>query len=443
MTSIRLAYDITILGTYFSRPDSKTGIFRVTEEILNHLVCRSNLKTTLISLCGEDIVFASVGSQEYARLKQSYADINFRNVDFQSTYKSRLSLEWLYESLFSQYFSQRFQEKAKLSLESLIVRGSLKALQKSNFFAFDAFRTFNSKEFDILHSSYYKLPSKDLTKDLPRLLMIHDLIPIKATEFVAKNLDTYFSKILSSIDVTTDWVVCNSEYTRQEFCEYTKFPPEKSFVTPLGIDKSFYPVQDQDTIKSAKVKYGIPEESYFLCLASQLEPRKNILHLIESFIQLIRENPNIQTNLVLAGSLRYRREELERARQIYPEFGQRIILTGYVSDNDLVSLYSGAIAFIFPSLYEGFGMPLLEAMQTGVPVISSNATSLPEVAGDAAILVHPKDRGALCQAMLDILNDQSLRFEMIQKGFAQASKFSWDQCAEKTVDIYKTILGNR
>lgn len=440
MVSIRLAYDISVLGTFFSRPDSKTGIFRVTEEILNHLVCRSDIKTTLICLCGEDIVFASVGSQEYLRLRQSCADMSFRTINFQSTYKSRLKIEWLYDSLFRRYFSQRFQEKSKLSLESLIVRGSLKALQKTNFFTFDTFRTFNSQEFDLLHSSYHKLPSKELTKDLPRLIMIHDLIPIKATEFVAKGLDTYFCKILNSIDPKTDWVVCNSEYTRQEFCEYTKFPLKKTFVTPLGVDKSFYPVQDKDTIQSAKIKYGIPEESYFLCLASQLEPRKNILHLVESFINLIRENPNLQINLILAGSLRHRREELDRARQIYPKFGQRIILTGYVSDNDLVSLYSGATAFIFPSLYEGFGMPLLEAMQSGVPVISSNATSLPEVAGDAAILIHPKDKDALCQAMINIINDQSLRSQLIQKGFAQASKFSWERCTQETVEIYKEIM---
>jgi glycosyltransferase involved in cell wall biosynthesis len=120
-------------------------------------------------------------------------------------------------------------------------------------------------------------------------------------------------------------------------------------------------------------------------------------------------------------------------------YSQRIIFTGYVPDEDLSALYSGAKAFIFPSLQEGFGLPILEAMQCGTPVISSNATSLPEVAGEAAILINPYDKDELSQAMLNLLSDENLRNELTQKGLERAKQFSWSKCAQETVEIYQKI----
>jgi glycosyltransferase involved in cell wall biosynthesis len=120
-------------------------------------------------------------------------------------------------------------------------------------------------------------------------------------------------------------------------------------------------------------------------------------------------------------------------------YQNRVIFTGYVPDEDLSALYSGAKAFIFPSLQEGFGLPILEAMQCGTPVISSNATSLPEVAGEAAILINPYDKDELSQAMLNLLSDEKLRNELTQKGIERAKQFSWSKCAQETVEIYKKI----
>jgi glycosyltransferase involved in cell wall biosynthesis len=119
------------------------------------------------------------------------------------------------------------------------------------------------------------------------------------------------------------------------------------------------------------------------------------------------------------------------------------MFTGYVPDEDLSALYSGARAFVFPSLYEGFGLPLLEAMQCEVPVIASNTTSIPEVVGDAGILVDPKDVDALCQALLDLLTDNSLSQELKRKGLERAKLFSWDKSAADTVEVYKRIISNQ
>jgi glycosyltransferase involved in cell wall biosynthesis len=439
-SNIRLAYDITALGAYFSWPDSKTGIYRVAEEILNQIISSpNNIETTLVGLCGEAIAFTSIGSQKYLEEREA-ENGRFEGVKFRSTYRSRLRLEWLYSKVYERYFSKRFQGKNKRSMESFLVRGILKTLDVSRFAKLDTFKIFYPEEFDVFHSTYYKLPSKDLTGNLPRLITLYDLIPLTAKEFVDPKLNSYFLSILESIDPESDWVACISEYTRTEFCEHTDFPKERTLVTALAADSSFRPVGDDHQVSQAKKQYRIPDSDYFLCLASHLDPRKNIFHLIKSFVKLISENASLDTNLVLIGSLRFDREEVSNALLEFNEFKDRIIFTGYVPDEDLCAIYNGATAFVFPSLYEGFGLPILEAMQSGTPVISSNSTSLPEVAGDAAILVDPRNEDELCQAMLDVLKDESLRKQMIKRGLARAELFSWERCAQETIEIYRKIV---
>ena len=269
------------------------------------------------------------------------------------------------------------------------------------------------------------------------------MIPVKYPKYVNLSLTNYFREILNSVNIKDDWVSCISEYTRQEFCEYTGMSLEKVFVCPLAADKQFYPVTNFETIRETNKNYSIPENQYFLCLASHLDPRKNIPHLINSFVSLITEHSNLNVNLVLIGTTRYKRPDIEQTLQKIAQYKDRIIITGYVPDEDLSAIYSGATAFVFPSLYEGFGLPILEAMQCGTPVISSNSTSLPEVVGDAGILVDPKDQDQLCQAMLDILNDDTLRETLKQKGLERAKQFSWEKCANETVEIYKKIIASK
>ena len=435
---MRIFYDITILGNNFSQIDPKTGIYRVTEELLLQLLKEENIETTLMSLCSPNPALSSINCPLYIK-----DCIKSNPPYFENTFKSHLGLDWLYEFLYGTYFSRDFQKLPKYSLKSIPIRGVLKLLEITKLYIYDRYQYCDSDNYDILHSTYYKLPSEELTKNLPRLLMVHDLIPIKSVEFVSKQLTPYFDSILKSINYNKDWIVCNSEYTRQEFCEYTGMNPEKTFVTHLAADKQFDPITNSKIIQTTNQRYNIPESNYFLCLASQLEPRKNIPHLINSFVDLITEHPNLDINLVLIGTTRHRRAEIEQTLQKIAQYKGRIIITGYVPDEDLSAIYSGATAFVFPSLYEGFGLPILEAMQCGTPVISSNSTSLPEVVGDAGILVDPKDQDQLCQAMLNILNDEVLRETLKQKGLERSKQFSWEKCANETVEIYKKIIASK
>ncbi|MCL1495601.1 MAG: glycosyltransferase family 4 protein [Pseudanabaena sp. Salubria-1] len=328
-------------------------------------------------------------------------------------------------------------------MKSIPIRGVLKLIETIKLYLYDCYQEFNSQKYDVFHSTYHKLPSIELTRNLPRLLTVYDLIPVKYPKYVNLSLTNYFREILNSVNIKDDWVSCISEYTRQEFCEYTGMSLEKVFVCPLAADKQFYPVTNFETIRETNKNYSIPENQYFLCLASHLDPRKNIPHLINSFVSLITEHSNLNVNLVLIGTTRYKRPDIEQTLQKIAQYKDRIIITGYVPDEDLSAIYSGATAFVFPSLYEGFGLPILEAMQCGTPVISSNSTSLPEVVGDAGILVDPKDQDQLCQAMLDILNDDTLRETLKQKGLERAKQFSWEKCANETVEIYKKIIASK
>jgi glycosyltransferase involved in cell wall biosynthesis len=435
---INICYDMTILGTYFSYPDSKTGIYRVVEEILFELLRREETEITLTSMSSMNLALSSIACPLYIK-----SHLKSYSCDFDNTFISKLGIQWFYSVIYKAYFSKKFQSLPRYSLKSIFIRALTKTLDITKLCLYDCNQYFDSKRYDIFHSTYYKLPSKELTCNLPRLLTIYDLIPIKFSRYISSSSASYFKEIINSIDINNDWVICISEYTRQEFCEYTRMPIERVFVCPLAADKQFHPVTNLDVIKETKENHKIPENQYFLCLASQLQLHKNIPHLIDSFVTLIHEQPNLDINLVLIGTNRYKRPEIEKVLEKIAEYQDRIIMTGYVPDEDLSAIYSGATAFIFPSLYEGFGLPVLEAMQCGTPVISSNSTSLPEVVGDAGILVDPTDQNQLCQAMLDVLTDEVLRESLKQKGLERAKQFSWKKCADQTVEIYKKIIDSK
>ncbi len=316
--NIRLAYDISFLGLYFSWPDSKTGIYRVSEEILKQLTHRYDFEISLVGLCGEKVglpsAFSSIGSFGYYKhIKKDDLQL-YKDVEFEKTYQSHLHLKWLYEKIYGTYCTKIFQLKNKKSLESIVIRSFVKFLNSTGFTKVDTFRIFNPRKFDIFHSTYFDLPPRGITGSLPRLITVYDLIPLTAQEFNREYSNNTLDKILRSIDPEHDWVVCISEHTRRELCEYLNFPQERTFVTYLAAESKFRSMDDEKYVDKIKEKYCIPTtETYFLSLASHLDPRKNIFHLIRTFVHLIREDSKIEANLVLIGTLRFKRSDVVKA----------------------------------------------------------------------------------------------------------------------------------
>jgi glycosyltransferase involved in cell wall biosynthesis len=273
---------------------------------------------------------------------------------------------------------------------------------------------------------------------------IYDLIPIILSHLFKEKNDADYQRMLLSLQSLRpdDYILCISHATRDDLLNHVKLDPARVFVTHLAANpQMFYPCYDQAQMTNVRKKYGIPNAPYILGV-STLEPRKNLDLVIRSFAHVVQQEKLQDINLVLVGPKGW---EYNKIFEEVANFGiakERIIITGYVADEDLAPLYSGALVFVYPSLYEGFGLPPLEAMQCGVPVITSNNSSLPEVVGDAGIMLDPKDETGVCQNILKLYYSQSLRQEMSAKSLQQARKFTWERCTQETIAAYKIALSS-
>lgn len=429
---VRVAYDVSLIGEHFSRAPNKTGVYRVVEELLWALLRQPNLQTGVVSVCARNPVEASRYVARYVREQQG-----MQGVVAVESFRSRLSLSGFYRGVYDHYHSSAFQARPKFDPRSVALRSMVRSFRY--WLPVDVAPHLPAGEFDVLHSPFSRLPSDALTGGAQRVLTVYDLIPLLAPEYVLSSHIASFRAILGSLDVNRDWVATISEFTKQELCAYTGMSPERVSVTPLAASEHFRPSTDSEHIAQVRGRYGIPEGPYVLSI-STLEPRKNLPHLIRCFARLIAEHPAEPVNLVLVGSRGLRYEEVFSTIANSPQLRSRVIFTGYVDDADLSAVYSAADVFVYPSLYEGFGLPPLEAMQCGVPAITSNTTSLPEVVGDAGITVDPRDEDGLCAAMLDLLRDSRRRNDLRRRGLVRAAQFTWDRCAASTAALYRRAV---
>lgn len=233
-------------------------------------------------------------------------------------------------------------------------------------------------------------------------------------------------------------IITDSEFVRQELIELLNVDPHRIQTVALGVSESFHPRQSEEVV-STLWRHDLADKAYLLIVAT-LEPRKNLLRLIEAYSHLsaaIRQSHP----LVIAGAQGWLTEALERRLAPLKRNGE-VKQLGYLLQEELPLIYSGAHAFAFPSLYEGFGLPVLEAMASGIPTLTSNRSSLPEVAGDAALLVDPEDVDALTAGLERLLTDSDWRAAAIERGLRQASRFSWTRCVDETVAVYERALAS-
>ena len=293
--------------------------------------------------------------------------------------------------------------------------------------------------FDVVHSLRTPLPPLGRISARVRALTIHDLIPLLHPEWMYPTAGAEVRAIADSI-LPDDFVVANSNATARDVTAVLRIPPERIFVTPFAAAKEvFYREDSPERIEAAMRRYGIPPGKYFLSLCT-LEPRKNLPHLLHCFHRLLRQERPPEVQLVLVGATGWKADPILDLLQEHPDLRTRVVLAGYVPDTDLAALYSGARAFVYPSLYEGFGLPVLEAMQCGTPVITSDVSALPEVVGDAGLVVSPTDADALSAALLRLVTDDALAADLSGRGLRRASLFSWDRTAESTVAAYAAML---
>jgi glycosyltransferase involved in cell wall biosynthesis len=285
---------------------------------------------------------------------------------------------------------------------------------------------------DLFHATDHLLP---YFRRIKSVFTLHDLIFLFHPE-THKSLNRWFLTLMMPRFLrAADAVIAVSECTKRDAIRFYRIPEEKITVIYEGVNPRFRPASPE-AIATVRARYGLPER--FILYVGTIEPRKNLTTLLEAFHHLLA---TYDLRLVIVGKKGWLYERFfRRLRELGLE--NRVLFTGYVPDEDLPAIYSAADLFVFPSLYEGFGLPVLEAMACGTPVICSNTSSLPEVAGDAALLVDPTDARALTGAMEQVLTNERLWATLRAKGMERARGFTWEKAAYRTWEVYQQVISS-
>jgi glycosyltransferase involved in cell wall biosynthesis len=412
---IRVLYEISLLGQSLYYPVLKSGIFRVTEQMARGLIQSDECE---LNYCASGNAYNWCLASEYLRLNPRIRTAGGLCESKSFKIARRFYWDWL---------------KRKPKANSPELKGILDIFDN---YLIDPKILAKS---EIFYTGFYRPPPQQVrkAKHLKKFLFVHDLIPILYPDFFDVKSISMLMYILAKVDPDS-WFLCNSQNTKKDLCNYLpQLDSSRVFVVRLGASDAFYPCHDPAKNKYVRAKYNLSDGPYIISVCT-LEPRKNLAHLIRCFKDLIQQEHIEDLRLVLTGIKGWGYGEIFEEINSAPK--SRIIVTGYVDDADLASLYSGALAFVYPSFYEGFGLPALEAMQCGIPVITSNTSSFPEVVGDAGIMLDPTDSGALCQGILKLYRNSSVRESMSQKGIERAKMFGWEKCAQDVISAYRIAL---
>lgn len=270
----------------------------------------------------------------------------------------------------------------------------------------------------------------------PIITNIHDISFIKFPEFHPKKRVDFLTKhIRRSIDIS-DIILTDSNYIRDEIVDYFKINSDRVYSIPLGVSSNFKPKSDTDC-KNILMENGLIYKKYFLSV-STIEPRKNIISSIKAYISL-PEKIQKEYPLVIVGMDGWLNSELyDHVKKLLEK--KRIIFLGHISEVKLPILYGGAKLLIYPSLYEGFGLPIIEAYATGLPVISSNTSSMLEIGQNAAVIIDPLNIEQIHDSILKIINDIDYEKKLIIAGLKKSKKYTWQSTAKKTLEIYNKLL---
>jgi alpha-1,3-rhamnosyl/mannosyltransferase len=271
----------------------------------------------------------------------------------------------------------------------------------------------------------------------PAVVSCHDLSFVRHPEHHPRERVRHLERHLPRSLEQASKILTDSDHVRREVIACFGIEPAKIITVPLGVERAFRPYGVEES-RSALKRQGLVHGSYLLTVTT-VEPRKNLSRLIEAY-EMLPPAMRRRFPLVVAGAKGWSTAALETRMSRLQRAGELKRL-GYVPDEDLPSLYAGCAAFAYPSLYEGFGLPPLEAMACGVPVVASDTTSIPEVMGDAGIMVDPEDVASIAQGLQRAVEDEELRSALRSKGPARAALFTWDRCVERTIEVYRDALG--
>lgn len=401
---MKILFDATELSYFLEESGHRAGVFFVALNLFRELKKRKDVE--LVFFCNfkryyflKEVIEKVEEFQGIKLLKEnSLVNLAFAKLNYLSKSKwINTKLKYGILSL-ARYYENIFYKQNKKNLKQL-------------------------DEFDIYFSPV-QAPSEEIlnSKHLKRFRMIHDIIPILETGKIPTNRRLWSYRIYNTIN-KDDFYVTNSECTRKDVLKYFDIKEENIKTTLLGADTTFTPPLNS-------LPHGAEKPTKYIFSLCTLGKRKNLIFAIKNFFKFINKNKIDDLKLVLAGGV-WEKFKKELTDTIGDFDQSKIEVLGYVKDEDLPNLYSNALMFIYPSLYEGFGLPVLEAMKCGCPVITSNVSSLPEVIGQAGIQINPKNDEELINAFEKMYYDRFFRKLCIERGLIRAKNFSWGKCASE------------
>ena len=421
---MNVLFDIGMLGARRGNTVEQTGVFRAAEELARGL---SESTKCSVRFCAEMSVASAA---DYLAGSDFGKDAKFAH----SARQIRLSRliqpasDYISATASDRRLSQRLLRRL-MSLTSGPVHTAASHISSETF-----------RWADIYHTPHAQLRPQLANRRDPRPLpfvTVYDLIALKFPQYYEPWFVAGMRKHLANI--CNHSVIAISQCTKTDILNHFKCDASRVFVVPLAAAQSFYPVKDSEAIQRTRDRYSIPPGPYVASLCT-LEPRKNLDFIIRSFARLIRETNISDLNLVLMGNAGWQMHKIRNALEECSDVKERIVFTGHVQDRDLASLYSGAIVFVYMSLYEGFGLPPLEAMQCGVPVLTSNTSSLPEVVAYGGQMLDPTDADGFCQTVLRLVNNPEERRHWGKRALERASEFSWSRTIDHLVSAYQEGL---
>ncbi|MFU0824907.1 glycosyltransferase family 4 protein [Clostridium sp.] len=295
-----------------------------------------------------------------------------------------------------------------------------------------------SKDMDLYHvpQNGIGLPKE---KTCPFIITLHDIIPYKMPETVGETYLEIFLREMPSIISKCDGIITVSNYSKKDILNAFDFPEDKVFVTHLANEDIYIPLDKKQCKDFMKKNYSINGD--YILYVGGFSPRKNIVGLIQAFSKLLNKLKNSSLKLVIVGK-QGKSYSLYKKTADDLQLSDNVIFPGFIPLEHMPIFYNACEFFVYPSLYEGFGLPPIEAMACGVPIVASNLTSIPEVVGDAGILINPYDVDELYDAMYKVLEDRNLRNDLIDKSLKRSSEFSWLKTAETTLKAYNSIIKN-
>ncbi|MDI6778326.1 MAG: glycosyltransferase family 1 protein [Patescibacteria group bacterium] len=290
---------------------------------------------------------------------------------------------------------------------------------------------------DVFHTQY--IAPFWLPKKIKLVLTIHDISFNFFPEHIRKS-DLFFLKTLIPRSIRrADKIITVSQNEREQIIKFYKVPPEKVDVTYNGVDfERFGKVFSAEEKENVRKKYNLPEK--FLLYVGTMQPRKNIPALLQALAVFYKKYNSRDMKLVIVGNKKARNFDRRIDEEIKnSSLSEQVIFPGWIEDKDLPAIYKLSECFVFPSLYEGFGIPIVEAMAAGIPVVSSDKSCLPEVGGDAALFADPANPADFAKKIHEVITDENLRSDLVKKGTKLAKSYTWQKTAEKTLEIYKSL----